>query len=239
MVAPKKPALSAAEKAKQRVAKLKTKMIHRKRKNNSVRPGQQFGDLEVLKRVPTPQGSSGGQRWRVLCSCGKRLSVPQFYLVRKEFPKTHCGCAGRKPMPNKRERGIFYMMHRRCYNETHVAFKHYGGANPRIGVVDAWNKDVVGNETAWANFIRDMGPAPSRGHTLDRIDPYKWYGPENCRWATATEQMNNLKRHWARPEDRAKLDDISKHESFKDAIGDEIPDNEDDEDEEGEDDATE
>ena len=107
------------------------------------------------------------------------------------------------------------MMHRRCYNPTHVAYKHYGGATPPIGVCDTWNKDKVGNETAWANFQKDMGDAPTKGHTLDRIDPYKGYGWQfrdppnetelylNCRWATASEQMNNLRKHWLSPEERA------------------------------------
>jgi hypothetical protein len=198
----------------------KAKMMTRKR-NGRVRAGMQFGDLQVFKRAATKSGSSGGQRWWVICSCGKRFSVPQFYLVRAEHPKTHCGCRKRQSRPYTRERGIFYMMHRRCYNETHVAYHHYGGANPPIGVCDSWNKDVVGGEEAWENFLRDMGPAPSKKHTLDRINPYKGYGWQpndageqvlNCRWATASEQMNNLKRHWKKPEEAeqiAKLDDFN------------------------------
>lgn len=197
------------------------KMMTRKSRGR-VRAGMQFGDLEVLKRAPTRSGSSGGQKWVVRCSCNTRFTVPQFYLVRPEFPKTHCGCKKRRSQPYTRERGIFYMMHRRCYNETHVAYPHYGGATPPIGVCDSWNKDVVGNETAWENFLRDMGPAPSKKHTLDRINPYRGYGWQphesgeirlNCRWATATEQMNNLKIHWKKPEEAeavAKRDDFNK-----------------------------
>lgn len=191
-------------------------LISRRRKNSSIRPGMQLGDLYVHQRVATKKGSSGGQRWLCECSCGQRIVTPQWYLVRKEFPKRHCGCRIKaRGTSNTRERGIFYMMHRRCYNPTHVAYKHYGGANPPIGVCDSWNKDVVGNEEAWANFIKDMGPAPTKGHTLDRIDPYKGYGWQprdapnehevylNCRWATATEQMTNLKKHWLSPAQRA------------------------------------
>jgi hypothetical protein len=119
------------------------------------------------------------------------------------------------------------MMHRRCYNETHVAYPHYGGANPPIGVCDSWNKDVVGNEAAWESFIKDMGPAPSKKHTLDRINPYRGYGWQphesgeirlNCRWATATEQMNNLKRHWKKPETLTEI--IKVEESLTDDIAD-------------------
>jgi hypothetical protein len=184
-----------------------SKYISRRRKKNPIRPNMQLGDLHILQRVNTPKGSSGGQRWRAQCSCGKTITVPQWYLVRKEFPKRHCGCQAKRKGSEGRERGIFYMMHRRCYNDTHVAYKHYGGATPPITVCDSWNKDVVGNETAWANFMSDMGKAPTKHHTLDRIDPYQGYGwiedvrnegevKLNCRWATASEQMNNLKRHW-------------------------------------------
>ncbi len=197
----------------------KRKMITRRRKKQTIRPGMQLGELHIIMRVATPSGSSGGQRWRAECSCGNRITTPQFYLVRKEFPKRHCGCIQKdKTAVHVREKSIFYMMHRRCYNDTHVAYKHYGGATPPIGVSDSWNKDKVGNETAFANFFRDMGPAPSKGHTLDRIDPYKGYGWQpkdastelylNCRWATATEQMNNLKKHWLHPDERQKIEDF-------------------------------
>lgn len=190
-------------------------LISRRRKNNPIRPGMQLGELEVLQRVNTAQGSSGGQKWSCRCSCGVVSSIPQWYLVRKEFPKRHCGAAMHKKqkMAHARERGIWYMMHRRCYNPTHIAYKHYGGANPPIGVCDSWNKDKVGPDAAWENFIKDMGPAPcvkGENYTLDRINPFKWYGwvddPTkpghfilNCRWASASEQMNNLKRHWVNP----------------------------------------
>jgi hypothetical protein len=65
-----------------------------------------------------------------------------------------------------------------------------------------------------------MGKAPSKEHTLDRINPYKWYGwvvaddgdlVLNCRWATHSEQMNNLKRHWKKPEE---VEAIAEAEKF-------------------------
>ena len=214
---------SAAKDTERRESMKKQGLIHRKRKNPSIRPGMQLGELYVLQRVATKQGSSGGQKWACECSCGTKLTIPQWYLMRKEFPKRHCGCVQtKKKNPFQRERGIWYMMHRRCYNATHVAYKHYGGADPAIGVCDSWNKDVVGAEAAFANFIADMGKAPTKKHTLDRINPYQWYGwiddvvhPGrkilNCRWATATEQMNNLKRHWKKPE---QLQEIVEAEEF-------------------------
>jgi hypothetical protein len=89
------------------------------------------------------------------------------------------------------------MMHRRCYNNTHVAYANYGGSG--ITVCERWH-----GEQGWHNFIADVGPAPSVKHSLDRKDPYGNYEKDNVRWATAKEQANNQKRHWLKPEDRVK-----------------------------------
>jgi hypothetical protein len=44
-----------------------------------------------------------------------------------------------------------------------------------------------------------MGPRPPGG-TIERINPFGNYCPENCKWSTSTiEQHNNTRmRHWAR-----------------------------------------
>lgn len=39
--------------------------------------------------------------------------------------------------------------------------------------------------------MKVMGPSPSERHTLDRIDPFGDYTPENCKWSTYEEQNRN------------------------------------------------
>jgi len=56
----------------------------------------------------------------------------------------------------------------------------------------------------YENFIRDIGPKPD-GMSIDRINPFGDYEPENCRWATDEQQVENTRKNWllSHPEAKA------------------------------------
>jgi len=130
--------------------------------------------------------------WRHLCvcSCGEKRAVAGVHL--RTGGSKGCGCAALIALSKrKRTHGfsgtrtytIWKGIKKRCLNKKEPAYPKYGGAG--ITICTRW-KD------SFALFLEDMGACPD-GLTIDRIDGTKGYHPENCRWATYTEQAINTK----------------------------------------------
>ena len=149
--------------------------------------GHTFGRLRVVCR--TTDGASRQPRWVCSCDCGNEVTV--FGNSLRGGATRSCGCLQRDRvsthgMTKSSEFTIWQMMRQRCNNPSHVSYPEYGGRG--IRVCEAWN-------SSFATFYRDMGPRPSRRHTIDRTNNDGPYSPENCRWVTALQQGRNKRNN--------------------------------------------
>jgi hypothetical protein len=90
---------------------------------------------------------------------------------------------------------IWQAAKQRCINPSNVAYQDYGAKG--IDMCERW-------ANSFEEFIKDMGPKPSKDLTLERIDNNEGYYPWNCIWATRTVQNRNRNKEYGktRPRDR-------------------------------------
>lgn len=152
--------------------------------------GKRYGRLVVVERAGT-KGTYAA--WRCRCDCGNETMASGKHL--RNGNTASCGClirdtnvakgtkhgltpkGGRVPP----EYDAWGHMVQRCTNPENAAWESYGGRGIKID--PEW--------LDFRNFLRDVGPRPSRNHSIDRIDVNGHYEPGNVRWATRLEQNRN------------------------------------------------
>lgn len=141
--------------------------------------GMRFGKLLALEVSGKTHGKT---TITCQCDCGAQTTATVGHLVGGR--RLSCGCAKngnpKHGMRYSREYSIWTDMHKRCSNPKSISYLWYGAKG--VTVCERWAE--------FQNFIDDMGACPE-GMSIDRVDGSLGYSPDNCRWATAQEQVEN------------------------------------------------
>jgi hypothetical protein len=141
----------------------------------------------MLTAISFQYNKNSHSYWLFRCDCGEEKVLRGNQVV---YGSTvSCGCFQKNRM---KVHDFYYhplytvwnSMMQRCFNESQEAYVNYGARG--ITVCDRWLEVE--------NFIDDMYPSYEDGLTIERVKVNENYCPENCKWATPSEQGYNRRR---------------------------------------------
>ncbi|MHB8483284.1 MAG: hypothetical protein ACYDBV_11225 [Nitrospiria bacterium] len=143
--------------------------------------GDRFGELVVIKELPTVKIPSGqiNRIFLMRCDCGNERPVRLLHFIRGRIK--NCG-HNRHGETGKPLHTIWRGMVNRC-RETYGQNYYY--SDKGITLYPGWKKYINFRDWAVKNNYKE-------GLTIDRINNSEGYYPHNCRFVTQAE--NNLNR---------------------------------------------
>jgi hypothetical protein len=156
-----------------------------------IKTGQRFGRLTIIEEVERYRCPNGEVKRQFKCKCDCGESVITILNDLRTSKTISCGCYGKeKRSESLTKHGLSHHslirtwanMIQRCQNPTNKDYHHYGGRG--ITVCDRWRH-------SFPNFLNDMGEKPSPEYSIDRRNNNEGYNPENCYWATKSQQIKN------------------------------------------------
>lgn len=150
----------------------------------SVEPGDRFGWLTVTQEVGRTIDRNGREHRSFLCKCdcGNDTRVRIAYLRHGRTKSCGCMASSQNGLSTHPAYASWSGMKTRC-SPDHIDAHIYHDRG--IAICEEWRDSfLVFLKWALANGFQE-------GLTIDRINNDLGYSPENCRWVSATENVNN------------------------------------------------
>lgn len=154
--------------------------------------GMVFGKLTIVAEA---RRGTRGVSWVCNCECGNQVRKTTYQL--EHNPKITCGCFRDKwddiekvPRYQRKRYPLTYSSWRNMWCRV----KYQPGCYKGVTICEGWRR--------FMSFVRDVGPRPSRNHSIDRIDPDGGYFPDNCQWLTISENCAKIRGNYGEERNR-------------------------------------